>query len=79
MKPSEIGRPISYLDNVEWVFPELTIVASHIGHPWTEVMMALATKYENVYVDTSAYKPKRSSTFSPRTGERWSCSERTIR
>lgn len=59
LKPSEMGRPIPYLDNVAREFPELTIVAGHIGHPWTEEMMALATKYENVYIDTSAYKPKR--------------------
>jgi len=59
LKPSEMGRPIPYLDNVAREFPELTIVAGHIGHPWTEEMMALATKYDNVYIDTSAYKPKR--------------------
>jgi predicted TIM-barrel fold metal-dependent hydrolase len=59
LKPSEMGRPIPYLDNVAREFPDLTIVAGHIGHPWTEEMMALATKYENVYIDTSAYKPRR--------------------
>lgn len=59
LKPSEPGRPVPYLDNVAREFPDLTIVAGHIGHPWTDEMLALATKYENVYVDTSAYKPKR--------------------
>ena len=59
LKPSEPGRPIPYLDNVAREFPDLTIVAGHIGHPWTAEMMALATKYENVYIDTSAYKPTR--------------------
>ena len=59
LKPSEMGRPIPYLDNVAREFPDLRIVAGHIGHPWTEEMMALATKYENVYIDTSAYKPSR--------------------
>ncbi len=59
LRPSEPGRPIPYLDTVAREFPDLTIVAGHIGHPWTEEMMAVATKYENVYVDTSAYKPKR--------------------
>jgi len=59
LKPTEPGRPLPYLDNVAREFPELTIVAGHIGHPWTEEMLALATKYENVYIDTSAYKPKR--------------------
>ncbi|WP_276258799.1 amidohydrolase family protein [Haloglomus litoreum] len=59
LKPSEPGRPIPYLDDVLREFPDLTVVAGHIGHPWTEEMMALATKYEDVYIDTSAYKPKR--------------------
>lgn len=59
LKPSEMGRPIPYVDNVAREFPDLTIVAGHIGHPWTAEMMALATKYENVYIDTSAYKPSR--------------------
>jgi predicted TIM-barrel fold metal-dependent hydrolase len=59
LKPSEPGRPVPYLDDVLREFPDLTVVAGHIGHPWTEEMMALATKYEDVYIDTSAYKPKR--------------------
>jgi uncharacterized protein len=57
--PSEPGRPIPYLDEVALDFPELTIVAGHIGYPWTTEMIALATKYPNVYIDTSAYKAKR--------------------
>lgn len=57
--PSEPGRPIPYLDNVALEFPELRIVGGHIGYPWTHEMISLATKYENVYIDTSAYKAKR--------------------
>ncbi len=59
LKPSEPGRPIPYLDTVLREFPDLTVVAGHIGHPWTGEMLALARKYRDVYVDTSAYKPKR--------------------
>lgn len=57
--PSEPGRPIPYLDEVALEFPELVIVAGHIGYPWTAEMISLATKYPNVYIDTSAYKIKR--------------------
>ena len=57
--PSEPGRPIPYLDHVACELPELVIVGGHIGYPWTQEMIALVDKYENVYVDTSAYKPKR--------------------
>ena len=56
--PSEVGRPI-YLDQVALDFPELTIVGGHIGYPWTEEAIALATKHENVYIDTSAYTVRR--------------------
>jgi len=57
--PSEPGRPIPYLDHVALEFPELVIVGGHIGFPWTNEMISLATKYPNVYIDTSAYKPTR--------------------
>ena len=59
LRPSEPGRPIPYLDDVALEFPELRIVAGHIGYPWTAEMISLATKYENVYIDTSAYTAKR--------------------
>ncbi|MEQ8461014.1 MAG: amidohydrolase family protein [Sandaracinaceae bacterium] len=59
LRPSEPGRPIPYLDRVACDFPELTIVGGHIGYPWTTEMIAMATKYENVFIDTSAYKPSR--------------------
>ncbi len=55
---SEVGRPI-YLDRVALDFPDLTIVGGHIGYPWTEEAIAVATKHPNVYIDTSAYTAKR--------------------
>ncbi len=58
LMPSEVGRPI-YLDQVALDFPELTIVGGHIGYPWTEEAVAVATKHQNVYIDTSAYTVKR--------------------
>ena len=59
MRPSETGRPIPYIDQVAIDFPELVIVGGHIGYPWTEEMVAVARKHENVYIDTSAYTVKR--------------------
>lgn len=59
LRTSETGRPIPYLDDVALDFPELVIVAGHIGYPWTEEMIALARKYPNLYIDTSAYTAKR--------------------
>jgi predicted TIM-barrel fold metal-dependent hydrolase len=59
LKPSECGRPIPYIDQVAIDFPELVIVGGHIGYPWTEEMIAVVTKHENVFIDTSAYTVKR--------------------
>ena len=56
---SEPGRPIPYLEHVALEFPELRIVAGHIGAPWTQEIISLATKFPNLYVDTSAYKATR--------------------
>jgi hypothetical protein len=56
---SEPGRPIPYLENVALEFPELRIVAGHIGAPWTQEIISLATKFPNLYIDTSAYKATR--------------------
>lgn len=58
LAPSEPGRPL-HLDRVALDFPELVIVGGHIGYPWTEEAIAVATKHENVYIDTSAYTVSR--------------------
>lgn len=59
LMPSEPGRPVPYIDQVAIDFPELVIVGGHIGYPWTEEMIAVCRKHPNVYIDTSAYTPKR--------------------
>jgi predicted TIM-barrel fold metal-dependent hydrolase len=58
LMPSEVGRPI-YLDQVALDFPGLTIVGGHIGYPWTDEAIAVATKHQNVFIDTSAYTVRR--------------------
>lgn len=58
LMPSETGRPVPYLDRVALDFPDLTIVGGHLGHPWTNEMIGLAWKHDNVYIDTSAYLPR---------------------
>lgn len=75
LMPSETGRPIPYIDQIAIDFPELTIVCGHIGYPWTEEMIAVARKHENVYIDTSAYTTRRLPTelvefMKTRTGGR---------
>lgn len=55
--PSATGRPI-LIDNIALHFPELRFVAAHTGWPWTEELVAMAWKHENVFVGTTAHAPK---------------------
>jgi hypothetical protein len=55
--PSSTGQPL-YVDRVAVDFPELRIVAGHIGWPWHDEMIAIASKHPNVWIDTSAHKPR---------------------
>lgn len=56
---SETGRPIPYLEDVLLEFPELVVVGGHLGFPWIDELTSLAIKFQNFYVDTSAYVAKR--------------------
>ena len=56
--PSEVGRPIPYIDTVALKFPDLKIVMGHIGYPWAAETVAVAWKHKNAYIDTSAWSPK---------------------
>jgi len=56
--PSEVGRPVPYVDEIALKFPTLKIICGHIGFPWTQEMIGVAWKHPNVFIDTSAYLPK---------------------
>ncbi len=58
LRESSTGRP-EHIERIALDFPELVIVCGHIGYPWHVEMIAYATKFPNVYIDTSAYKPSR--------------------
>jgi len=55
LKRSETGRLIPYLEDVLLDFPELVVVAGHVGFPWIDELVTLTVKFQNFYVDTSAY------------------------
>ncbi|WJH37937.1 amidohydrolase family protein (plasmid) [Aliirhizobium terrae] len=50
------GRPIT-LDSVACDFPELKLIGIHVGIPWTEEMIAMAWKHENVFIGSDAHAP----------------------
>jgi len=52
-----VGRPIA-LDAVACDFPELKLIGIHIGVPWTQEMIAMAWKHENVFIGSDAHSPR---------------------
>jgi predicted TIM-barrel fold metal-dependent hydrolase len=52
-----VAKPI-LLDQVAIDFPELVLIGIHIGVPWTEEMISMCWKHENIYTAGDAYAPK---------------------
>ena len=52
-----VAQPI-LLDQVAIDFPELTLIGIHIGIPWTDEMISMCWKHDNVYTAGDAYAPK---------------------
>jgi len=62
--PMDIARPF-YLDEVAMDFPEMTIIAGWGGGggwPWVPEMIGVARRHQNVYINTSAHRPKYLAT-----------------
>src|SRR6266478_1158337 len=54
---NDLGHP-RHLDPVARDFPELRIIMSHGGYPWVLEACLLAWKYEKVYLELAAHRPK---------------------
>lgn len=54
--PSSPGRPM-YADQVAMDFPDLDIVLTHSGWPWTEEWCSMLWRFPNVYGCFGAYYP----------------------
>ena len=52
-----VGRPIT-LENIAIDLPEVKLIGIHLGWPWTDEMIAVAYKHNNVYMAGDAYAPK---------------------
>lgn len=55
--PSEHGRPIQ-IDRIACDFPQLALVGTHTGYPWVDELIAVTTKWPNVYLSVSAWLPQ---------------------
>jgi predicted TIM-barrel fold metal-dependent hydrolase len=49
-------RP-AHVDTIAVDFPEIKIIMAHMGDPWTNEAIAVASKNPNVYIDISAWEP----------------------
>lgn len=54
--PSEPGHPM-YADEIPMDFPDLDIVLTHTGWPWTEEWCSMLWRHPNVYGNIGAYYP----------------------
>ena len=52
-----LGQPIE-LEPIALQFPNLRVIGSHLGYPWTDEMIALAHVHPNVFICTDSYAPK---------------------
>jgi predicted TIM-barrel fold metal-dependent hydrolase len=52
-----VAKPI-LLDQVAIDFPELVLIGIHIGVPWTDEMISMCWKHDNIYTAGDAYAPK---------------------
>jgi hypothetical protein len=57
MRSAKLQHP-ALLDDILLAFPELTVVGTHIGHPWHLETLALLQKHPNFYLMTSGWSPK---------------------
>jgi len=56
-RPYDLGHPRN-LDQIAIDFPELKIIGGLGGWPWVNEMVALVRRHPNLYLDTSAHRPK---------------------
>jgi len=58
--PAGLARTQSplFVDEVCYLFPELKVIQTHLGHPWIEEAVHNVIKYPNCYLQTNEYRPK---------------------
>ncbi|MBK8739568.1 MAG: amidohydrolase family protein [Betaproteobacteria bacterium] len=55
--PMDPNNP-AHLEEVALAFPDLRIIAHHIGDPWVDIAIRLAARHPNFYICTSAWSPE---------------------
>ena len=52
-----MAEPIT-LDRISILYPELKLLGIHLGVPWTDEMISMAWKHENIFIGGDAYAPR---------------------
>jgi len=47
-----------FVDEICYLFPEMKVVQTHLGHPWVEEAVHNVIKYPNCYLQTNEYRPR---------------------
>ncbi len=76
-KSLEFEHPL-HLDAVASRYPDLKIIAGHGGWPWIPDMVAVAWRHPNVYVDTTAFRPRHIATAGSGWDMLWYFMNRTL-
>lgn len=56
-RSGRVQQPI-LLEDVLLAYPELTVVGSHIGHPWHLETLAMLQKFDNFYLTSAGWAPR---------------------
>jgi len=58
--PAGLARTQSplFVDEICYLFPEMKVVQTHLGHPWVEEAVHNVIKYPNCYLQTNEYRPR---------------------
>jgi predicted TIM-barrel fold metal-dependent hydrolase len=56
-RPGWVQNPM-YYDEVAYHFPELRLIMTHCGQPWTEEVFAVIVHWDNVYMATTSVAPR---------------------
>jgi uncharacterized protein len=56
-RSGRVQQPV-LLEDVLLAYPDLTLVGSHIGHPWHLETVALLQKFSNFYLTTAGWAPR---------------------
>ena len=56
-RPGWVQNPIHF-DEVAFHFPELRLVMSHCGQPWTDEALSVMAHWDNVFMSATAVAPK---------------------